>query len=454
MSETVKNDLFKDSDCPIQEVPVVDFDFITIDICKFTKIPPPIFGCTSPTVPREPDTEVGLKCPEFTVNEADINVAYFDNKLDSENQCISPVPRLKLDIERTATDPCNYTVDLELSVPIPKPPCAPTLTAGDFLLVTGFADCVLPSSLITITKNTVLNGCEAADECEFVIDLEVHVPVPRTPCPVIDITNFGVFSGYDNELCMADKQNKFVITSVVIPGDCNTADQCQFDVELEIAVRIPRPPCPEININLFRVNSGFQGGDQDGNCFLDKTNRFEITTTTIPGDCNTADRCIFDVELEIDVEIPRTPCPIIDITTFKVFTGYDDELCMADKNNKFVITTTTIPGDCNTADQCQFDFELEICVFIPRVPCPVIGITKFGVKTGYPSTGEPGIGENCAHGENRFEIKTRHVPGENCNDPGFCVFDFELEIDVEIPRTPCPVIDITTFKVFTGYDDE
>ena len=445
MSEPVNENLFKDSDCPIQEVPAVDFNFITVDVCAPIPIPPPIFGCESPIVPREPDTEVGLKCPEFTVNEADINVAYFDDN----NPCISPIPRLKLDIEKTDTDPCNYTVDLELSIPIPKPPCAPTLTAGDFLLVSGFADCILPSGLITITKNTVLNGCDAADECEFVIDLEVNVPIPRTPCPIIDITNFDVFSGYDDALCMVDKQNKFVITSVVIPGDCNTADQCQFEVDLEIAVSFPRPPCPEINIDLFEVNSSFQ----DGLCLLDKTNRFEITTRHIPSaDCNDPGSCAFDIELEIFVPIPRAPCPIIDITTFEVSSGYADELCMVDKQNKFLIRTTTIPGDCNTADQCQFEIDLEIAVPIPRTPCPEINIHLFEVTSVFESGA--GAVDCLLNKTNRFEITTTNIPGDGCNVPDRCVFDIDLEIAIPIPRIPCPVIDITTFDVSSGYADE
>ena len=340
-------------------------------------------------------------------------------------------------------DQCQFDIEIEIAVPIPRPPC-PEININFFEVTSSFQNgvqdgvagncCLDKTNRFEITTTTIPGDCNTADRCIFDVELELCVSVPRTPCPVIDITTFKVFTGYDDEACMADKKNKFVITTTTIPGDCNTADQCQFDFDLEICVLIPRPSCPEININFFEVTSSFQNGVQDGitgNCCLDKTNRFEITTTTIPGDCNEPDRCIFDVELELCVSVPRTPCPVIDITNFGVFSGYDDEACMVDKNNKFVITTTTIPGDCNTADQCQFDVELEICVFIPRVPCPVIGITKFGVKTGYPGTDE-----NCAHGENRFEITTRHVPGENCNDPGFCVFDVELAIDVEIPKPP------------------
>ena len=437
MSEPVNENLFKDSDCPIQAVPAVDFDFITVDVCAPIPIPPPIFGCESPIVPREPDTEVGLTCPEFTVNEADINVAYFDGN----SSCISPIPRLKLEIEKTDTDPCNYTVDLELSIPIPKPPCAPTLTAGEFALVTGFDDCVLPSGVITITKNSVLNGCEAADECEFVIDLAVNVPIPRTPCPVIDITKFDVSSGYADETCMVDKNNKFTITATTIPGDCNTADQCQFEVDLEIAVPIPRPPCPEINIDSFEVTSGFQ----EGSCLLGKESRFEITTTNIPGDgCSVPDRCVFDVDLEIVIPLPRIPCPEINITEFSVKSGYAGADC-ANGDNRFEITTRHVPGvDCDDPGSCTFDVELEINIPIPKPPCPSIYTNKFAVVTGYAQ-------QDCVTGDNKFEIISHIVPSTDCNTPDTCEFEINLEIFVPIPEPPCPTINVSTFSVLSGY---
>lgn len=357
----MSENLFKDSNCPIQEVPAVDFDFITIDVCSPVPIPPPIFGCQTPTVPREPDTEVGLKCPTFKTT-TDISVGYAGS--GAEGCSIDPNPRCTIEFTKKDVDPCNYDIAVDISVPIPKPPCAPTITGGSVTVATGFADCGNDAAGdFFVTKNTTPGDCTTPDACEFVLDLNLYIPIPRPPCPDIDIVNFKVDYGYGDGACMQNTENKFSIVRRVTPGDCNTPDECTYDVDLEIAIPFPHPPCPEINVTNFQVNTGFN----DAACTTGHENKFTITTKHVPGDgCNTPDICQFEVELELLIPIPRTPCPEINVKTFNLTTGYADRDCVADAPNRFEIATRHVPGsNCDDPGRCIFDIELELAVPIP-----------------------------------------------------------------------------------------
>lgn len=438
----MSENLFKNSECPIQDVPAVDFDFITIDVCAPVPIPPPIFGCTSPVVPREPDTEVGLTCPTFETTAA-IAVGYSGNAGDGCS--VDPNPRLNISFAKTNVDPCNYEVAVDLNVPIPKPPCAPTVTAGEFVITTGFDDCLTGGGNILINKNVTPGDCTTPDQCEFVLDLNLNVPIPRPLCPVIDISQFKVSSGYADALCMQGTTNKFLLTQKIIPGSCNVPDQCEFAFDLEIAVPIPRPACPEININSFTVSSGYQ----DAACMQDAQNQFSIVATTIKSaDCNTPDRCVFDVELAVAVPIPRPPCPELNVTKFSVATGYDNSLCVLGKDNRFAITTNHVPGvDCNDPGSCNFDVELELVIPIPKPPCPIIYTNEFAVTTGYEN-------RTCViEKDNKFEIIPHIVQSEDCNTPDSCEFEVNLQLYVPIPEPPCPEINVNNFSVVTGYAD-
>ncbi|NDE17730.1 hypothetical protein EBZ80_22660, partial [bacterium] len=424
--------LFKDSQCPIEPVPKADFDFIS-SVCDIAPLPPPIYGCAAPIIPIEPPTEVGLKCPDFSTLTA-IGV----NFIDDGGSC--PPAKNELKIERRDIDPCQYDVTLDLNIPIPRIPC-PVISAGEFGLEVGYQDCVVPTSEIKITPIITPGDCNTPDQCEFVIDLDLKIPVPKPACPQIVITDFAVRSGYSDSACMVGAQNKFSITPIVTAGDCDTADQCRFEVELEIAVPIPRPPCPVINLTNFSVDSGYS----DANCLLNKQNYFNITAREVPGDCNTPTRCEFDVDLQIAIPIPRPSCPTLNPPTFKVTSGYDDSGCLVGEN-RFEITSRVIPGDCNTPDQCEFDFDLEIVIPIPRPPCPIINQPTLTVNTAFND-------QSCITPYSKFDITTRHTAG-NCNTPDQCEFDVDLEINIPIPRPPCPIINTPTFTVKTAYNDQ
>lgn len=437
----MSDNLFKNSQCPIPPVPEVDFDFVTVDVCAPIPIPPPVFGCTTPVVPREPDTEVGLKCPEFLIDST-LQVGYAG---DGTNNCtIDPTPRLEIAFRKTDVDPCNYDVSVDLNIPIPRPPCAPTVTPGQFNLAIGYEDCLEPGGTISVTKNTTPGDCTTPDECEFVLDLDLNIPLPKPPCPDIDVTGFKVTSGYGDAKCMEDTANKFSITRRIVSGDC-VPDQCAYEFDLEIAVPLPRPPCPEINVNSFEVTTAFN----DDTCTLDKQNKFVITTNHTLGDgCNTPDTCRFDIDFEVLVPIPRTPCPEISVNKFEVNVGFNDTACFTDTNNRFEIIAKHVPGQtCDDPGQCIFDVELEINVPIPRTPCPTLSINNFEVVTGF-SDRECVVGKTSV-----FTITPRIIPSLDCNTPDTCEFDIDLSIIVPIPEPPCPEIKVKSFVVTSGFAD-
>ena len=430
----MSENLFKDSQCPIAPVPKADFEFISA-VCEIAPLPPPIYGCQAPIIPREPPTDVGIKCPDFSAITT-LGVNFVDTS--GGGTCDEAKNELK--IARTDIDPCKYEVTLDLNIPVPRIPCS-TLTAGAFGLEVGYQDCVTQTSEIRITSIITPGDCTTPDSCEFVIDLDLKIPVPKPPCPQIVITNFAVNSGYADSSCMTGTQNKFTLTPVITAGDCDTADDCRFEIDLEIAIPIPRPPCPLINLTNFTVDSGYS----DGDCLLDKQNYFNITSREIPGDCNTPASCEFDIDLQIAIPIPRTPCPTLNPPTLKVTSGYDDSSCITGQN-RFEITTRVIPGDCNNADQCEFDFDLEIIIPIPRPPCPIINSPTLTVKTSYED-------QNCLLPESKFTITTSHTPGD-CDTSDQCEFDIELEISIPIPRPPCPIINSPALTVKTSYKDQ
>ena len=418
--------LFKNSTCDIAPVPKADFDFVS-DVCNIAPLPPPIYGCTAPVVPPDLPSDVGTECPLIQTIST-VNVGFTGPSCEQSSSLLR--------IERTDVDPCKYDLALDLTIAVPQTPCT-TISPGSFDVEVGYQDCITPTSTISIVPYISPGDCGNPDQCEFEINLDLKIPIPKPSCPQISITNFGVASGYSDDPCMVGKQNRFAITPVITPGDCDTADQCAFEVELEIAIPIPRPPCPVISITDFEVTSGFS----DSTCVENKRNYFAITPRVIPGDCNRPARCEFDVELEILVPIPRTPCPALSVTSFSVISGYAEDGC-ATGDNRFEIITRRIPGDCTTPDSCEFDAELEIYIPIPRVPCPIINSPAFSVQVGYGDS-------NCLTGDNKFEITTRHTSGD-CGSPGQCEFDVVLDIVVPIPRPQCPVINIGSFAAAAG----
>ena len=407
-----------------------------------------------------------IPCPAINVNTFDVTVGY-DGTTDvlgktcfGDKQTIFAVTPRIIPGDCNTPDQCEFDVDLSILIPIPKPPC-PTINVTTFDVAVGYGDATDSAGTacfadkqnnFAITPRIIPGDCNTPDQCEFDVDLEIAVLLPKPPCPTINVTTFDVAVGYSDATssggasCFADKKNSFAITPRIIPGNCTTPDQCEFDVDLEIAVVFPRPPCPVINITAFEVATGYKGAE----CLVDKTNTFELTTRIIPGDCNTPDQCEFDFDLSIVVPFPVPPCPIINNKKFEVvsgFVGAASDTCIADQSSAFTITPTIVENDCDSAPECEFDFELSVVVPIPRTPCPVINAKSFKVTSGFSNDG-------CFDdAENKFEITTTVREPVDCNDPGGCQFDVDLEIAIPLPRQPCPAINVTTFGVVVGYGD-
>lgn len=190
--------LFKDSnpDCNVASVPVVDFRFV--EDCFITPTPPPLFECVQPAVPATPC----VPCPELNT---------------------------------TATLKTGFAGDEEGCVNTPK-------------------------IVFTTTKTQ-------DDPCTFDLDLDIELPFPKIPCPEINVKDFGVSSRYVNDggggicggeefECPGGNNSYFAVSTRHIPGDCQTADQCIFDLALVIDVPIPTPPCPDIK-SKYKQNIGY-----------------------------------------------------------------------------------------------------------------------------------------------------------------------------------------------------
>lgn len=484
-------------DCDVPPVDKVDFDFI--DNCEIAQLPGPIYECVIPEVLPEPE----IPCPVFNAITATIDVGYSGDRGGS--RCIgSDTPFMRITVDRSAKDPCTYDLDFDVNIPLPPPPCLPEIVAGEVSINAAYNDCVSNGGVIAVRKETIpSNDCNTPDTCQYAIDLNLDIGVPRPPCPVLSVGDFVVTSNYDTSDCVGG-QNKFTITPRIIPGDCDTPEQCEFLFDLEIYVPIPKPPCPDITVRTFTVGSKFN--DDPENCPLNS--RFEITSVPVPGTCNTPDNCTFLVDLEIMVPIPRAPCPAISVGDFGVNIGYAGSECVSQEST-FRIRTDVTAGDCdnpprcaflvdlvltipipqppcvsittNTSedfvrvyyadqegcpvetptfsivridepgngcdvpDRCNWDITIDLPIYIPKPPCPIIRRGYFDVRTVFNT-------DACLQdaAPNRFTITTNVVPGD-CNTPDRCEYVFDLDILVPVPKPPCPSIDVGDFDVTVGY---
>jgi hypothetical protein len=340
-------------------------------------------------------------------------------------------------------DTCEFLIDLEIQILLPRPPCVTVVREGTFNLEVGYDDCVTQYGRLGVTPTFIPSeDCATPDTCEFAIDFEIGIPIPRAPCPVISRRDFVVTTAYDTPDCPVG-QNRFDIFTLVTPGDCDTPEVCEFVFDLEIFIPIPKPPCPEISVRTFTVGSKFN--DDPTNCPI--RNYFAITPVPIPGDCNTPDSCNFVVDLEILVPIPRTPCPTIDVGDFSVSVGYAGTDC-ATGNNRFRVRPNLVAGDCNNPPTCEFLFDLNLFIPIPKPPCITLTnktVTDDFVRVYYADS------DTCPYQPPTFTITPTYYPGEGCDEPDRCEWAIELDLPIFIPRPNCPVISVRTFNVDSGY---
>ena len=407
-------------------------------------------------------------CPEIKVSTFKVTSGYAD--------CVQGTNRFEIITQHTppenCTDDageCKFGVELEIFVPIPRPPC-PKIEIKKFNVVVGYPVCdppIIPPegcggpNRFVISKRAAPAPCDdptQQDVCEFDVELEINIPAPKIPCPVINIKKFEVKSDYEKCLIAAGVTggSNFSITPRIIPCTCDELERCEFDIELEIVVPLPEPPCPEIRVKEFKVSVAYPicepqvlplpiegcGGQ----------NKFTITKTPKPPACGnlTPEGCDFEVTLEINIPAPKIPCPVINIKKFEVKGDY--VRCLPNGGGStFTVTPRIIPCTCDELERCEFDFEIEINVPIPEPPCPDISVKNFNVNYFVSST-LPVISKSC----NKFRItKTKVTPpcDDDTGQKPACEFELELELCVPVVVPPCPVIKVRTFKVRSQYKD-
>jgi len=292
--------LFKNSDpaCDVPEVPKVDFDFV--EDCNITALPGPIYGCPLPEILPEPE----IPCPVFNAITTTIDVGVSG---DGPGCIPQTQPGITFTVTRSAKDPCTYDIDLEVVVPLPPPPCETSIQGGDLRVNVAYDDCISSGGSLTISKETIpAVSCDVPDICEFMIDGEIDIAIPRPPCPVVTIDNFEVTTKLvdDSGLCDPCVSIFTCDGPRILPGDCDTPERCEFGLDLELCIPIPKQPCPKITVRTFKVGSKFN--DDPVNCPIDSI--FRVVPDPVLGNCNTPDRCNFLIDLEILVPIPRQQC--------------------------------------------------------------------------------------------------------------------------------------------------
>jgi hypothetical protein len=196
--------------------------------------------------------------------------------------------------------------------------------------------CVNKESVFKIEPKPVdPQNCKDPGQCKFDVTLDIVVPFPKPPCPEINVSSVVISSGYADTLCAAGENKLEIIPRHEEGTDCNDPGKCIFDVDLAIHIPIPRTPCPEFDVS-FSVVSGYVGFGADGEC-VNRTSRFSIEKRPLPPPtgCDEPESCVFDVVLDIVVPIPRPVCPEF-YTNFVVKSGFADTDC-TDGENRFEI---------------------------------------------------------------------------------------------------------------------
>lgn len=414
------DNLFKDSDpdCGVPEVPVVTFDFV--DDCFIPPTPPPIFECVLPPVPNEPCIE----CPEFT-GGGTINVGY-----PTPGDLCPKEPKIEVKVEKTS-DACEYDITVDLDIPIPRPPC-PKINVNSFQVQTRFnspgccteyetdvnvdlGDDLESLDSEAVPPKTIVRARYAAASNVITVDtieernalLESGGPDPITPTTVVRVlqpevtawkltTIFNEDVGYLTWMATSDTEfAKYYI------NDGTATEPTWRELVPENS--------PEVCENTFTVTSRHRD----------------------PVDCTDPGECEFDLDLKIAIPIPRIPCPEINVTTFNVDSSWEREDCCAPPRN-----VSTIEDRNN----------------LSLIEAPLDSY----VQTDQPSQTwrRTESGWEAAESEcpNRFVITTRHEPPVDCNDPGKCIFDIELEIHVPLPPIPCPQISGKSVGPAIGYE--
>ena len=412
--------LFDPDKCNVGSIASLAFDFVSD--CSVDAAPQPIFDCPLPIVPREPPPPI---CPEFG---GSARVSYYNADCPAEASDAATA----FTVTRIDSDPCRFFIDLDLSIPRPVVPC-PNIQGGAVTVTTGYADCVgAAGGALTVTATQAevdpcdsnSNSSQNAAVCRFTIDLDLTVPVPRPPCPVIDGGEVTVTTGYRD--CVGPARGSIRVNTIERVDDCGSdstnSAQCQFTIDLDLTVPIPRPQCPIIEAGSVSVTAGYSTSPNPTANFLTITpvTRYRECSDGIDNSSSSEAFCQYVIDLDISVPIPPPPCPEITITgAIEYVTGAAAPTIAAQ------VVSTETQGDCGSLPLCAFDISLDIG--IPKPPCPDItgAVTVFYAEDG--PTGWIDV-----------------VPTEGAS--GLCEFDLDINIGLPFAR-PCPSItgDVSVF---------
>ena len=306
--------------------------------------------------------------------------------------------------------------------PIPPEFCPEITSVPATVTVTYLSNCSSssssnagPAGAFVITKSV---------DCSYILGLDLDIPIKAPPCPIFTTTQPPKVNVVFDQTACGSSSSGNTITITPIPGDCADDSACSFDINLDLNVPIPKIPCP-----TFTENNKVTVTTKFSDCATGSESTLTATTTPIPGDCKTPDTCQFDLTLDLVVPIPKIPCPTIDPQQPVKVTPYYKRPSCQQPVSTFTVTTTPIPGDCNTPDTCQFGFDLDLFVPVFDPPCPKFNTGTVAVTTHYQNEPPP----------KQSKIDIAPVPSApSCNDPQQCEFNVNLDLVIPIPVIPCP----------------
>jgi len=300
---------------------------VTFEFIDVCDIPPPPPPIYDCSLPPVPPFDKPPPCPEI---EPGIVTVTVDNRRSvCAPAAIPPGGRLKI---RKDPEDCTFVFDLDIDVPVITPPC-PDIRGGVVNVRTRTGNCEPGGE----NKITVKKGDPCDDVCDFEIDLDIVVDIPPPPCPKINGGSVSVRSGYGE--CGTVPGGTVIVTPKVTTDICGV-EACEFDIDIDIEVPIPTPPCP-------KITSRYRTGKSPS-----------LTTSVTGGDACDGDDCTIDIEIEFP-EPPEPPC-------VPVFTPGSITVRQSDNpssNNQFLIERVQNPNNPEECTYRPFGY-----IQIPKIP--------------------------------------------------------------------------------------
>ena len=352
---------------------------------------------------------------------------------------------------------CRLFLFTEITVPIPRQPC-PEFEIREFE-VNSYINrpeqedsvCGRKKPKFVIEKKPDDPKCNEPNKCEFDIDLIIDVPIPEVPCPEITATDVvvnTVFVGADDEeldaeTCCPTPENIIEVAdyAALLLLTRRQADVGSFARQADDPTKLWERIGPLLYID-DNSDDNFDNIDEPGEPADWRPadpcgSRLSIKTIKKKGNCEKQDECRFEVDLRINVPVPRIPCPETLVYPPVVNTGFEDSPCVScvedlavdtidqmyaipiDDRNYGMYVKINNPGTAENAID-RYRLDRDMITWLPA-PCP----------------------------KNKFQVTVIKDPPKDCRDPGKCTLAFDLEIYVPVPKPICPQIDVRDFTVST-----